>query len=110
MSYTKYIGFVLRWLQSLVATFECLGDGRVPSSRNLEAASILDPCTVSMVAMPHLIGGNCGHPGVSEPIVRYGKLLALAPEFGWTRAHRHLYPLQSSALHEGKPVSVERQS
>jgi len=104
----------------LVSDLERFGSGEMPNAEELEAPPLLDPFAITTRSLPCLprnvahslqrsrVGdgadGNGGHPILKGPTVTTSEVWALAPELGWARTYSRLYPLQSYALREGRPM------
>lgn len=95
-------------LEALASDLERLGDGKMPSPEDLEAAPLLDPYTIGTLAVPCLIGGNGGHPVLSGPVIQTSAIWAMAVDLGWARTYSRFYRLGKAVIGDGSIARRDR--
>lgn len=80
-------------LETLVSDLGCFISGGMPTARELDAATLLNPFTSGTRTLPSLVGGNSGHPILKSRVIKTSEVWIIAPDFGWLRTYSRLYRL-----------------
>jgi hypothetical protein len=83
----------IRRLESLLTHLKHLANGKFPSSKDLDAAPVIDDFRLALRPAPCIDGRFIGHPELRGRRSVTSEVWVLALESGWVRTYSRLYRL-----------------
>lgn len=80
-------------MEALLTDLKCFAAKQFPTSRELEAAPLIDEYKIDIRDRPVLVGQAYNHPRLGTANVCTTELWAIAPSLGWARTWSRFYRL-----------------